>query len=134
MRSLLIITAAFAFLAAYLEAMSNHDLAAQTVPVSYKVIRTQTQPIANVTTSNAVKSPSNQATTLQLDKVKPLNLSIPNQTSYLQHISEQRRAAINWFKPRNSEAEITYNAELVFDSEKGEEITGGKVNIRIPLT
>lgn len=69
--------------------------------------------------------------------INSLNLKLPS----LQTISSRYRASkpyqaqqtlFNLFRKRN-EPEIRYSAELVYDLDKGEDITGGKVNIQIPL-
>jgi hypothetical protein len=78
----------------------------------------------------------------QENDVKPqakqsLNLKLPLIDKIKQRYSagfarKTQQNPMNLFR-RGDTQEISYSAELVYDLEKGENITGGKVNIRIPL-
>ncbi len=45
----------------------------------------------------------------------------------------QPAKSASFFKEPEAEPTVSYNAELVFDAKEGESITGGKVNIVIPI-
>lgn len=127
MRSLLVLSAVFAILVAYLESVGQPRQTAIQPLLSAKVIRTPSpagepqQTIAKVTPPVAVQRP-------------PLNLQLklPLLDSIQQRYTDSKSSVLDLFK-RDKKPSITYNAELVFDAEKGEDITGGKINIKIPL-
>ena len=58
-----------------------------------------------------------------LPATNPHRASLPvNKQSPLSNLFKQRKAP-----------KVSYRAELVYDAVKGEDITGGKINIRLPL-
>jgi len=66
-----------------------------------------------------------------------LNLKLPSENAVKWRDStgltaNAQRRLMNLFKKEVGE-QVSYSAELIYDAEKGENITGGKVNIRIPL-
>ncbi len=130
MRSLLTLTLAFALLVTYMETMVPETQAAMTAPISAKVVRTEDSNTSATTVAAAKPA-----------KPQPiLNLNLPSFGDIEQSFSTQIQdsPALDIFsKVAKQDAEktaITYNAELVFDAEKGEEITGGKIHIKIPLS
>ncbi len=63
----------------------------------------------------------------------PLNLQVPSLETIQQSLDTGKSRLMDLFDRRNPNR-ISYDAELVYDAEKGEDITGGKVNIKIPLS
>ncbi|MGK0501154.1 MAG: hypothetical protein ACJAYG_002810 [Oceanicoccus sp.] len=91
-----------------------------------KVIRDVTAPLSPI---QSVSYPQQQQRPLR----PSLNLRIPDLVRFESHQLNNQASSFDLFnaKPKSS---ISYNAELVFDADKGESITGGKINIRIPLS
>ena len=124
MHSILVLTAVFAMMVTYLENNQPKQGVFQQ-PAIVKVIRSpRNQPIieqeAIIVASPAQKPPA------------ALNLTLPSLERLQQHYAKSKSSVMNLFKANDS-PEITYNAELIYDAESGEDITGGKVNITIPF-
>lgn len=99
-----------------------------------KIVRTKKASVTNIVEQQQTTPSVTVAKTAA--KPKPqrrvLDLSIPSidDTTDISFPSKRRA---NWLKKVNPKETISYNAELVFDAKEGSSITGGKVNIRIPL-
>ncbi|WP_101759852.1 hypothetical protein [Oceanicoccus sp. KOV_DT_Chl] len=119
MRSLLTLTAAFIALVLYLEMMDKP--APQPIAAHSKIIRTAPKV--------AVK---HEPVQVIADKKSPLNLRLPTFANLKTQYVDSKNSVLDLFK-KEEKPSISYNAELVFDAEKGESITGGKVNITIPF-
>lgn len=125
MRSLLILGLSFALLVAYMETIVQ--------PVQANTM--QQQGFAKVVREPA-KSPIPKPQTEQTSHEKitaALNLKLPSVDDFQQHFSQSKFSLMNIFKQKSKD-DISYNAELVFDAESGESITGGKIHIKIPLS
>lgn len=135
MRSLLVLTAVFTLLVAYFEQTATEAHASLASYQPAKVIRTVKTAAAKpsidkpVQIAKAAPQPETRSA-LDLD----LNLSLPSMQDTTQALETKATSLLNLFKEQGSKQKVTYNAELVFDRETGEEITGGKVNIKIPLS
>lgn len=132
MRSILVLCVAFVTLVTYLETMGRQsDIGETRSSLVSRVIRTPSTPKIEVkqteTASTVNKSMVASATA-------PLNLKLKLTTfnKLRLHYNDSKTSLKNLFKPVDK-TEISYNAELVYDAEKGENITGGKVNIKIPF-
>ncbi len=124
MRSLLTLTLAFTLLVTYMETMVPETQAAMMPSSQAKVVRTPAN--SDMVTAAAAK-PANP--------LPKLNLDLPSFSDDTATFSTQESSVLDIFSKTDSEkAAISYNAELVFDAEKGEEITGGKIHIKIPLS
>lgn len=133
MQALVVLSTVLALLAGYLEwwAPSPHT---GSPAVAHVVIRsTQAAPSA-AGTSTLRQQQSVAHTVTRIDK--PLNLALPaTDDSPASLILEAGGRSLNdLFEGRTERERVTYNAELVFDRETGEDITGGKLNIKIPLS
>lgn len=114
-------------MATYLERTQPKPMAIQPV-VAAKVIRSQPPPTVGEQVT-VVTSPKKAAITRDL---KPLNLKLPSLENIQRQYVESNSSVLNLFE-KEAGKDITYNAELVFDAASGEDITGGKVNIKIPF-
>lgn len=136
MRSFLTLTFSFALLTAYLEwfapitqpqadtSQFSQIVRAQSAPVEQTEARQSSQPFTRA--PHQQHPISNQA-------LHVLNLSLPADAvtdSSAIHVPAQ--LVLESSQP-NAANKIRYNAELVYDLDKGEDITGGKVNIEIPF-
>ena len=129
MRTLLVLCTAFGLLAAYFE------LNLPRTPLSTK--NTTARVIRDVPLQKDMQNPTRSASTTQIETSQeqrtPLNLQLPAVTSIQQVLQAGETSFKNLFKYQDNE-KVTYNAELVYDRKTGEDITGGKLNIKIPLT
>lgn len=130
MRSLLVLTMAFALLITYFE---------QTSPQANALVASS-QPARVIRDSIQSGELDRQEATEQVAKSdpapkqkSPLNLDLPSLEATTHAMETRASNLLDLFKHQTRQ-KVTYNAELVFDRETGEEITGGKVNIKIPLT
>jgi hypothetical protein len=125
MRSLLILGLSFALLLAYMETIVQPTDSNIIQQKSFaKVVRDQA---ISPTLHNPAKQPSHE-------KIRAiLNLELPSTGGFQESFTQSKFALMNVFEQKSSN-EITYNAELVFDADKGENITGGKIHIKIPLS
>ena len=139
MRSLLTLTFSFALLAAYLEwaAPAATQQQASSSRLS-QIVRAQRAPaaqqVARVENNGDVTSSAERQPIPIISKaLRVLNLKLPTGAitdSSALHIPAQLVLSSSEPNPANK---IRYNAELVYDLDKGEDITGGKVNIEIPF-
>lgn len=133
MQPIAVLSAVFALLVTYLEWVSpNPQLANQ--PLVQAVVRDHV--VAQVQTK-AVTPTQPARTALVAKTAKPLNLELPTSVEAIQQSlgEDQQQPLLNGlFEERTASERVTYNAELVYDRETGEDITGGKVNIKIPLS
>ena len=127
MQSLILLAAVFTLMATYLEATTAEHSAsppistARVVPAAMPALPTNLQPQK---ISQSIAKAINAT---------PLNLSIPSLNSaQQQYYSHSKTLVIDLFKADES-PKVSYHAELVYDLEKGENITGGKVNVTIPF-
>ena len=127
MRSLLTLATAFIALAGYLEVVSQPAQATQQA-ISNPVIRSQSPLIAH----NAVKEAPAPRKVAANTESKPLNLQLPSFGELKVQFTEGKEQALNFLK-KDEKPRISYNAELLFDEEKGEDIVGGQVHINIPF-
>lgn len=134
MQALVVLSTVFALLAGYLEwwAPSHQP---ESMAATHLVIRTAAPAV--VTTPDALPIPLVAKRSTETRSTKPLNLALPStldaeHTSLNQHNGNGTLRDL--FERRTERERVTYNAELVFDRESGEDITGGKVNIKIPLS
>lgn len=127
MHSIVLLTTAIALLGAYLQSTEVPlDVAQQSIAA--KVIRST--PIHSHTDTLAKTSPQRA---MRASRATPLDLQLPNFRSLDQSYMPADSANSTRFKPQIKGPEVRLNAELVFDAEEGESITGGKVNIQIPF-
>ncbi len=134
MQSLIVLSIVFSLLAAYLEAMSQPQQASIQPLLTAKVIRTapSSHTTKQINNDREHKLASAKANPTSLSAPLNLKLQLPLLKDIELQYNESKSSMLNLFQQRHKEA-ITYNAELVFDAEKGENITGGKVNIKIPF-
>lgn len=125
MRSLLILGLSFALLVAYMEAIVQPAQANTVQQTGFaKVVREQA----------ILPTPKAQTEQTRREKITAaLNLKLPSAGDFQEHFSQSKFSLVNVFEQKSTE-DISYNAELVFDAEKGESITGGKIHIKIPLS
>ena len=134
MRLLLVLSTAFTSLAGYLEhtaPLANsraNQVEYHAAPLS--VVRT-TPPAPTKTQQIAAASAPRPASPIK-PPVRQLNLQVPVEPAH-HMLDTSKPSTLDLFAPLN-QGKVTYNAELVFDRETGEDVTGGKLNIRIPLT
>ncbi len=130
MQAVMILTVAFALLTGYLEHTTS-EAEASSSSVMASVVRIN-QALPEV----PVPVPEQQVYTFQHTAVTPaLDLSLPFNLREGPAYQRQPSSFINRINQRKTDREkVTYEAELVFDAHKGEDITGGKINIKIPLT
>ena len=129
MRSLLVLSAVFALLVTYLESMGQPRQTTIQPLLTAKVIR------APLNSPQTIVQEQKAAVAAALvTRQTPLNLTLklPSLNIIQQRYIDSKSTVLDLFKPSKKET-ITYNAELVFDAETGEDITGGKVNIKIPF-
>ena len=128
MRALLVLCATFGLIGSYLE-FNQPAETATVAPAPAQVVR-DSAPVAATTAATVATTtrPEKQA------KHRPLNLQLPvQQSSATQQIDSAQGSLSNLFDYQGKQ-KVSYNAELVFDRTKGEDITGGKVHIKIPLS
>ena len=140
MRSLLTLTFSFALLAAYLEWVAPATQPQASSSQLSKIVRAQRSPsaqqvarIENTPPNDDVSSAAAQPMPIISKALRVLNLKLPTGAitdSSALHIPAQLVLSSSEPNPANK---IRYNAELVYDLDKGEDITGGKVNIEIPF-
>jgi len=87
---------------------------------------------ASTKETNALKSMKNQSSTSSLGLTLPLLSAIKRRVS-ASFIGTTQSNLLNLFQ-RQARQQIRYSAELVYDAARGENITGGKFNIKIPLS
>ncbi|MEH6912327.1 MAG: hypothetical protein V7459_17230 [Oceanicoccus sp.] len=139
MRSLLMLATVFALLVGYLETtMVKAPDSVQLKTVS-SVIRTPVlvKPPQPAPVEAVIAVIARQENDVATPAKRPLNLKLPTIDQIKQRYSARfarktQQNPMNLFR-REDTQEISYSAELVYDAERGENITGGKVNIRIPL-
>lgn len=84
------------------------------------------KPSPKKTDSVAIAQPVNKTFSKRI-----LDLKLPKLNNVPSIFKTQSRVRNLFIKTEREE--ITYKAELVYDADKGEDITGGKVNIEIPF-
>ena len=136
MQSLLTLTFSFVLLSAYLEWVAPPAQQQATPTRLSQIVRTQTDPVIDLET------PANhESYTQTIHKPRPiirkalrvLNLSLPINTLADAGALHMPAQLVLESSEQNPATKIRYNAELVYDLDKGEDITGGKVNIEIPF-
>lgn len=140
MRSLLILATVFALLVTYLESTMTRTPDSAHLVTTSSVIRTPlpVKPPQKILNKTSVATQKNEVTApIQASLKSPLNLKLPLVDAIKRQYAaglagKTQRSLLNLFK-KEIKQQISYSAELVYDAEKGENITGGKVNIRIPL-
>ncbi len=140
MRSLLILATVFVLLGAYLESTATRAPDNARLTAIAKVIRTPilAEPARVTPSEEAVATAANTLRASHQQTVaSPLNLKLPLVDAIKRRyvagfVGKTQRSLLNLFK-KEERQEISYSAELVYDAERGENITGGKLNIRIPL-
>ncbi len=137
MHTLLTLTAAFALLTGYFEYIIEPASAAKPAHQTAAIIRDAQPTPAEVSSVEPQASPAPQSQTSTPPTIKekqmaPLNLALPQFKQDHQPLVLRRSLLLDVFN-RQADQEVSYNAELVYDAEKGESITGGKVNIKIPF-
>ena len=163
MQSLVILGLAFTLLATYIESGLTPEESTVSQVYADKVVRDKrrdTDPTPTIT--NITELPKANASILEVEtlrarttsfhglthsKKRELNLTTPAQSSSEALLSQpllsqpllskplpegKKYAIPNLFK-FSKKPSITYEAELVYDADKGKDITGGKVNITIPF-
>ena len=127
-------------LATFLEFNTQRfDPSASTLSNSLEAVRRTGRSIQKVVTASN-QSPEKELANISL----PINLSLPNRsfsttdspfiqptTPILDGDSSELSRLLN---NANQGSKVTYEAELVFDRNRGEDITGGKINIKIPFS
>lgn len=133
MRSLLLLTLAFTLLVAYCETVLRPGTSHAYLAANHQIVRT-TQPAIEP----ASPAEPAVAVTINNPQTEPnlpllLNLDIPHSPKPFKfNTLLPKRSALKLRKAAKKPT-VSYNAELVYDIEKGENITGGKVNITIPF-
>ena len=124
MRSLLTLTLAFALLVTYMEIIAPTQ-AAMVPSTTAKVVRTASTTPTLIATAPKAEAPQPK-----------LNLSLPALDILEQPFNSQQTSKTGIFNPKqdSDKTAVSYNAELVFDAKKGEQVTGGKIHIKIPLS
>jgi hypothetical protein len=130
MQTLITLGIAFSLLATYCEssvqAVASHSYSGKVVR-SAPLLPTSSDPqLIEQISSNIIE------TTEQVETFQPLNLTVPAVKTFHRFYQPTKKSILKLAK-RSAKPQITYNAELVYDLEKGEDITGGKVNIKIPF-
>ena len=142
MRTLLLLSAVFSLLAVYLECNPLRTCAPTAHTASATVVRDRHATVEAAADFSREENPAqHKPTVASADRAAdnddtvhlPLNLQLPGVESIQHSLDTGKSALIDIFKRRNQH-KVTYKAELVYDQQTGEDITGGKVNIRIPLT
>lgn len=146
MQPLFILGLAFTLLATYIESDLTSEETAVSQVYTAKVIRDEVHdkkpasiitdiselPSASDLTVETIRARTNTSPELVNNKKIDLNLTIPTQSRSELLLRNKNYSMPNLFK-FSKKPTITYEAELVYDAEKGEDITGGKVNITIPF-
>jgi hypothetical protein len=136
MRSILVLTAVIALLATYLESTGRPGNNLVPKPFIAKVIRSQNHQAARAVSGQAhyIKRTVHAVvhTTVSSIQTQALNLKLPYLMGIQGNYNSHKSTLLNLFNRKRS-PEISLNAELVYDADKGEDITGGKVNVTIPF-
>ena len=142
MRSLFFLATVLVLLVGYLESTKITAPASVQLTTMTSVIRTplQVQPpkTAAIDVVHAtLPAQANDVAPIPQSAKSSLNLKLPSENAVKWRNStgltaNAQRRLMNLFKKEVGE-QVSYSAELIYDAEKGENITGGKVNIRIPL-
>lgn len=134
MQSLLVLTTVIALMATYLDTMEAKQPGLVLSPKAAKIIRTHAYS-ESATHAYAQTVTVETAITEDIERlILPLNLRLPTRQDLQWRIQSSQQSNPNLFQKTSRDDQITYSAELVFDADKGEDITGGKVNIKIPLS
>lgn len=135
MQPLAVLSAVFALLVGYLEWATPAPGASTYQQPLQTVIRYTSAPTRTATTPST--APARQTAT-QVASSRPLILALPDigesSGDTLLTVPGNETPLSDLFEQKSARERVTYNAELVFDRETGEDVTGGKVNIKIPLT
>jgi len=142
MRSLFFLATVLVLLVGYLESTKITAPASVQLTKMTSVIRTplQVQPTKTAATHvvhATLPAQANDVAPIPQSAKSSLNLKLPSENAVKWRDStgltaNAQRRLMNLFKKEVGE-QVSYSAELIYDAEKGENITGGKVNIRIPL-
>ena len=142
MRSLFFLATVLVLLVGYLESTKITAPASVQLTTMTSVIRTplQVQPTKTAATHvvhATLPAQANDVAPIPQSAKSSLNLKLPSENAVKWRNStgltaNAQRRLMNLFKKEVGE-QVSYSAELIYDAEKGENITGGKVNIRIPL-
>ena len=142
MRSLFFLATVLVLLVGYLESTKITAPASVQLTTMTSVIRTplQVQPTKTAATHvvhATLPAQANDVAPIPQSAKSSLNLKLPSENAVKWRDStgltaNAQRRLMNLFKKEVGE-QVSYSAELIYDAEKGENITGGKVNIRIPL-
>ena len=142
MRSLFFLATVLVLLVGYLESTKITAPASVQLTTMTSVIRTplQVQPTKTAATHvvhATLPAQANDVAPIPQSAKSSLNLKLPSENAVKWRDStglaaNAQRRLMNLFKKEVRE-QVSYSAELIYDAEKGENITGGKVNIRIPL-
>lgn len=142
MRSLFLLASVFVLLVGYLESTMITAPASVQLTTMTSVIRTplRVQPpkTAAIDVNHAtLPTQVNDVAPIRQSAKSSLNLKLPSENAVKWRDStglaaNAQRRLMNLFKKEVRE-QVSYSAELIYDAEKGENITGGRVNIRIPL-
>jgi len=129
MRSILTLTFSFALITAYLEWIApaaNQQAGATQLS---QIVRSQAAPITRNNSALAAAGGIGERPIVK-KAIRALNLSLPSDNLLG---SPELNQPSQLVLEEDTSKKIRYNAELVYDLEKGEDITGGKVNIEIPF-
>lgn len=132
MQPLIVLSTVFAMLASYLQWIAPTPQA-PSLQVSQAIVRDRA-PVEQTVVKRATALPTPH---MAQRSIKPLNLQLPQsvETSLQSLVTEKQTNILkDLFEAPSARERVTYNAELVFDRQTGEDITGGKVNIKIPLS
>lgn len=142
MRSLFFLATVLVLLVGCLESTKITAPASVQLTTMTSVIRTplQVQPTKTAATHvvhATLPAQANDVAPIPQSAKSSLNLKLPSENAVKWRNStgltaNAQRRLMNLFKKEVGE-QVSYSAELIYDAEKGENITGGKVNIRIPL-
>jgi hypothetical protein len=132
MHAIITLSIAFSVLVTYLENTVNPEQPVASLSSEPTVIRTAKIAEVNVEQAPKQVTHASEKAVEMVRAITPLNLSIPFSQSNDTLKFQRSKPVIDLFN-YSGKPEVTYNAELVYDAEKGEDITGGKINIRIPL-
>lgn len=139
MQPFIVLSTAFVFLVSFLE--WHHPAPQGPKPYTMTMAVVRDQPVA---VERAVAPPANPASTTPqtreiaktsaTHKPRPLDLRLPASTKNEKSSLNIGNAAFSDLFESRGNTGVSYDAELVYDRQTGEDITGGKVNIKIPLT
>lgn len=136
MRSLLTLTFSFALLTAYLEWVAPAAQQQANTSQLSQIVRAQSAPVEQTDTKHnsesLAKAPLKQRPIIS-KAFRVLNLSLPEGAVTDNSAIHLPAQLVLESSQQNAANKIRYNAELVYDLDKGEDITGGKVNIEIPF-